>query len=78
MPLLIVLLAIILLIILIVRKVNPMLALLAVSVLTGLLLQLPVTKVIASINNGIGNTLGGTVMVLALGAMFTYAYLQSR
>lgn len=69
MPLLIVLLAIILLIILIVRKVNPMLALLAVSVLTGLLLQLPVTKVIASINNGIGNTLGGTVMVLALGAM---------
>lgn len=46
-----------------------MLALLVVSLITGLLLQMPLNKVIVSINNGIGNTLGGTVMILALGAM---------
>src|SRR6478672_8944380 len=46
-----------------------------IIVLTGILLlialflQMPLTKVVASINNGIGNTLGGTVMILALGAM---------
>ncbi len=46
-----------------------MLALLGVSVVSGLLLGMPVSKVISSINNGIGSTLGGTIMVLALGAM---------
>jgi Gnt-I system high-affinity gluconate transporter len=61
--------AILLLVILIVKKLNPMLALLLVSVLTGLLLGMPVGKVIASVNNGIGSTLGSIVMVLALGAM---------
>ncbi|HEV7330606.1 MAG TPA: gluconate:H+ symporter [Flavisolibacter sp.] len=61
--------AILLLVILIIKKLNPMLALLLVSVLTGLLLGMPVGKVIASINNGIGSTLGSIVMVLALGAM---------
>jgi Gnt-I system high-affinity gluconate transporter len=64
-----VLTGIILLITLIILKVNPMLALLIVSIITGLLLKMPFNKVIASINNGIGNTLGGTVMILALGAM---------
>lgn len=61
--------AILLLVILIVKKLNPMLALLLVSVLTGLSLGMPVGKVIASINSGIGGTLGSIVMVLALGAM---------
>jgi len=46
-----------------------MLALLIVAVLTGLMLGLPVQKVMGSITNGIGSTLGGMVMVLALGAM---------
>jgi Gnt-I system high-affinity gluconate transporter len=64
-----VLTGVILLIALIILKVNPMLALLIVSIITGLLLKMPFNKVIASINNGIGNTLGGTVMILALGAM---------
>lgn len=46
-----------------------MLALLAVAALTGLLLGMSVAKVVNSINSGIGSTLSGTVMVLALGAM---------
>lgn len=46
-----------------------MLALLIVSVITGLMLGLPIEKVTTSITNGIGSTLGGMIMVLALGAM---------
>lgn len=69
MPLLILLFAILLLVILIVKKLNPVLALLVVSLLAGLALGLPVAKVVATINKGIGNTLADTVMVLALGAM---------
>lgn len=69
MDLLFVLAGIIILLILILKKVNPMLALLIVAVLTGLMLGLPVKKVISSVTEGIGSTLGGMVMVLALGAM---------
>jgi len=69
MDLLLVLLGIIILLILILKKVNPMLALLIVSVITGLMLGLPVQKIMSSISNGIGSTLGGMLMVLALGAM---------
>jgi Gnt-I system high-affinity gluconate transporter len=69
MDLLFVLAGIIILLILILKKVNPMLALLIVSVITGLMLGLPVEKVMTSVTNGIGSTLGGMIMVLALGAM---------
>lgn len=69
MQLLLLLFAILLLVILIVKKLNPMLALLLVSILTGLAMGMPVAKVLTSVNNGIGSTLAGTVMVLALGAM---------
>jgi Gnt-I system high-affinity gluconate transporter len=69
MDLLFVLAGIIILLILILKKINPMLALLIVAVITGLLLGLPVKKVLASITEGIGSTLGSMVMVLALGAM---------
>ena len=69
MDLLCVLAGIIILLILILKKVNPMLSLLIVSVLTGLMLGLPVQKVMSAVTNGIGSTLGGMVMVLALGAM---------
>ncbi|MET1054393.1 MAG: gluconate:H+ symporter [Pedobacter sp.] len=69
MDLLFVLAGIVILLILILKKVNPMLSLLIVSVLTGLMLGLPVQKVMSSVTNGIGSTLGGMVMVLALGAM---------
>jgi H+/gluconate symporter-like permease len=46
-----------------------MLALLIVSIITGLLLGMSPGKVMSTISQGIGNTLGGMVMVLALGAM---------
>ncbi|MEO6812564.1 MAG: gluconate:H+ symporter [Ginsengibacter sp.] len=65
----IVLAGIILLLFLIVYKLNPALSLLISAIFTGLLLGMPSLKVMASINDGIGNTLGGLVMVLALGAM---------
>ena len=69
MSLLIVLLGLILLLLLIIKKVSPMLALLIVSIVTGLLLGMSPVKVMSTISQGIGNTLGGMVMVLALGAM---------
>lgn len=69
MSLLYVLLGIVLLLILIFKKLNPMLALLIVSIITGLLLKMPMDKVMLSISDGIGNTLGGLIMILTLGAM---------
>jgi gluconate transporter len=69
MSLLVVLFAIILLLILIVKKLNPMIALLIASIVTGLLLGMPATKVVTSITNGVGGTLGGVILILALGAM---------
>jgi len=69
MSLLILLLGILLLFILILKKINPMIALLTVAILTGLFLGMPATKVMSSVGNGIGSTLGSMVMVLALGAM---------
>jgi gluconate transporter len=69
MSFIIVLAGIILLLILIACKFNPVIALLTVSVVTGLLLKIPVAKLMSAISTGIGNTLGGLAMVLALGAM---------
>src|SRR5436189_3002441 len=65
----IVIIGIALLIGLIVLKMSPVLALLISSIITGLLLGMPALKVMTTINTGIGNTLGGLIMVLALGAM---------
>lgn len=69
MPLLVVLLSVILLLILIIKKINPMIALLIASIVTGLLIGMPPLKVISSVTNGVGNTLGSVILVLALGAM---------
>ena len=69
MPFISLLISILVLIFLIIKKVNPMLALIGVSVLAGLLLRMPVASIFSSINNGIGSTLSSTVMVIALGAM---------
>ena len=46
-----------------------MIALLIVSIITGLLLGMPIEKVMTTVGTGIGGTLGSMVMVLALGAM---------
>ncbi len=69
MALLYVFIGIIILLVLILKKLDPMLALLIVAIITGILLKIPLEKVMASISNGIGSTLGGMVMILALGAM---------
>lgn len=69
MSLFILLFGILLLFVLILKKINPMIALLTVAIITGLLLGMPANKVMGSISNGIGSTLGSMVMVLALGAM---------
>ncbi|MBC7565616.1 MAG: gluconate permease [Pedobacter sp.] len=69
MSLLIVLFGILLLLLLIIRKLNPMIALVIVAIVTGLMLGMPANKVMLSISAGVGSTLGSMVLVLALGAM---------
>src|SRR5664279_4037333 len=50
-------------------KINPFLAFLVVSIAAGLLLGIPFDRVIASVQKGIGDTLGSLVIIIALGAM---------
>jgi Gnt-I system high-affinity gluconate transporter len=50
-------------------KFNPFLAFLIVSLVTGLLLGIPLTKLTASVQKGIGDTLGSLVIIIGLGAM---------
>ena len=70
MTLFIVLLCIITLVLLISwGKVNAFLAFLIVSIITGLILGIPLTKITQSVQKGIGDTLGSLVIVIALGAM---------
>ncbi|MEO8412993.1 MAG: gluconate:H+ symporter [Ginsengibacter sp.] len=50
-------------------KINPFLAFLIVSIAAGLLLGIPFTNIIGSVQKGIGDTLGSLVIIIALGAM---------
>jgi Gnt-I system high-affinity gluconate transporter len=50
-------------------RVNAFLAFLIVSIITGLVLGIPLNKITGSIQKGIGDTLGSLVIVIALGAM---------
>ncbi|MDB5231540.1 MAG: gluconate transporter [Chitinophagaceae bacterium] len=50
-------------------KLNAFLSFLIVSIISGLLLGIPLEKVTASIQHGIGDTLGSLVIVIILGAM---------
>ncbi len=50
-------------------KVNPFLAFLLVSITAALLLGIPLDKVTASIQKGIGDTLGSIAIIICLGAM---------
>ncbi|CAN5221881.1 gluconate transporter [soil metagenome] len=61
---------IILLLILILLKLNPLLSLLVVSIVTGLCLGISPELVVKSISTGVGDTLSGLALVLGLGAMF--------
>ncbi|MEO6733150.1 MAG: gluconate:H+ symporter [Ferruginibacter sp.] len=69
MQLLIIVLAIGLQIFLTYKKVSPFLSLLIVAILAGLFLGLKPEAVLSSIKTGVGNTLGGLVLVICLGAV---------
>ena len=70
MTLIIVIGCILLLLALILIKLNPLLALLTVSIVAGLSLGIAPDMVIKSIQTGVGDTLGSLALVLGLGAMF--------
>jgi gluconate transporter len=69
MSLLIVLFSVITLLVLIVKKIHPVLALLVVSIATGFALGMPAKKILASIQEGAGSTLGSVALVIILGAI---------
>jgi Gnt-I system high-affinity gluconate transporter len=70
MTVLIVILCILFLILLITwGRLNAFLAFLVVSIVTGLMLGIPPDKIAASVQKGIGDTLGSLVIVIVLGAM---------
>lgn len=70
MALLTILLCIVLLVLLVSwAKVTPFLALLIVSVIAGLLLGIPLDKVSASVQKGMGDTMGSLLIIICLGAM---------
>src|SRR3984885_2973153 len=50
-------------------KVNPFLAFLIVSIAAGLMLGIPLGKVTASVQKGLGDTLGSITIIICLGAM---------
>lgn len=50
-------------------KVNPFIAFLLVSIMAGLLLGIPVNKVTASVQKGMGDILGQLLIIICLGAM---------
>ena len=70
MTLLIIISSLILLILLISAvKVNPFLAFLCVSIYTGFMVGIPMEKISASIQKGIGDMLGSLIVIIILGAM---------
>lgn len=50
-------------------RVHAFVAFVLVAIITGMLLGVPFPKVIESVNNGIGSTLGSVVIIIAVGAM---------
>jgi Gnt-I system high-affinity gluconate transporter len=70
MPLLTILFCILLLVVLVSwAKVNPFLAFLVVSITAGLMLGIPLEKVTASVQKGLGDTLSSITIIICLGAM---------
>lgn len=69
MTFLIILLAIALQVFLTVKKVSPFLSLLFVTIISGLLLKMPPSAVISSIEKGVGSTLGSLALIICLGAI---------
>ena len=50
-------------------KVSPFLSMLAVSILSGLAMEMPPDRIMSSVNKGIGETLGSLIVVILSGAM---------
>lgn len=69
MTLLIILFAITLQVFLTVKKISPFLSLLIVAIVAGLLLGMPPSALVKSIEKGVGSTLGGLALILCLGAV---------
>ena len=70
MTILIIILSILFLLFLILYvKLNAFLALIITSLLTGMMLQMPITNILTSIEKGIGGTLGQLALILSFGAM---------
>jgi gluconate:H+ symporter, GntP family len=68
----------ILLIAIIKLKVNPFIALLGTSIITGLLVKMPLGDIAGNISKGFGNTLGGVGIVIGLGIIFGSILSESR
>lgn len=70
MTIVIILLCIILLVLLITwAKVSPFIAFLIVSIVSGLLLGIPITKITQSVQKGVGDMLGSIIIIITMGAM---------
>ena len=52
-----------------VKKVSPFLSLLIVAIISGLLLGMSPANLMASVEKGVGSTLGGLALILCLGAI---------
>src|SRR6478735_1995264 len=69
MPLLIIAIGIAMQVFLTYKKVSPFLSLLLVAIFVGLLLGMQPAAVLASIEKGVGSTLGGLALIICLGAI---------
>ena len=69
MPLLILLIAVLLQIFLTAKKVSPFLSLLLVAIIAVFLLGMQPAPILASIEKGVGSTLGGLALIICLGAI---------
>ncbi|HAB72674.1 MAG TPA: gluconate transporter, partial [Pantoea sp.] len=70
MPLLIVAIGVALLLLLMIRfKLNGFIALILGALVVGMMQGMPVNKVILSIKNGVGGTLGSLALIMGFGAM---------
>jgi GntP family gluconate:H+ symporter len=59
-------------------KTNPFLALLGTSILTGLLVKMPLVDIAGNISKGFGNTLGSVGIVIGLGIIFGNILFEAR
>ncbi|MFM9948619.1 MAG: GntP family permease [Saprospiraceae bacterium] len=69
MTLLIILFAIIFQVFLTAKKVSPFLSLLLVAILAGLMLGMPPSAILVSVEKGVGSTLGSLALIICLGAI---------